>query len=399
MMTFGSHLNGYCQAIHFPHCHEFARTLSKCTVDTLRGIASLPGRVGPPLRAGELSLLLESILVTIAGAGLAGVAAVYVAAFGGICLHYVAACRSTATPVSLKAFGRHILPRGLLVAAWTRLDVAYAILDKILLTLVVPSVAVMMVLSSRFVQTELGVALGEGPGIPQTIISFTLFLICGLLIRDFAAFYVHLMQHRIPLLWEFHKVHHAPESLIPPTSRRLHPLDQMLGMAAEAPMVGLIVGVYAWLTNQQLQSLVLCALGFYYLANVVTFSPLRHSHIDLRLGRFEKFLLSPAHHRLHHSAEPAHWNKNFATIFPIWDRLFGTLVDPPPAALYRLGLPDGESARYLTLLACYIEPFRQIRDRIRQHGLSHMLRAGPVAWHAGAGHRATIAPPLATEAD
>jgi sterol desaturase/sphingolipid hydroxylase (fatty acid hydroxylase superfamily) len=325
---------------------------------------------------------VEAVLVKIASAGLIGEAMVYAVAFAGACLHYRQARRGTRR-ASLRSFIRHLLPRDLVFARWTRLDIAYAVLDKLLMGFVLPSVAAMVVLASQIARTGFGLVLGAGPGLPETALSLALFLIAGLLARDFAAFYVHLMQHRIPLLWEFHKVHHAPESLVPPTSRRLHPIDQFLGMIAEVPLLGIIVGAYAWLARQDLDALIPCAVGFYTLANIVTFAPLRHSHIDLRLGAFERFLLSPAHHRLHHSVEPAHWDKNFAAIFPIWDRLFGTLFAPPPAACYRLGLPDGDSVRYATLARCYLEPFRAIRRGLRRHGARHMLRVGPLAGQRG----------------
>jgi sterol desaturase/sphingolipid hydroxylase (fatty acid hydroxylase superfamily) len=206
---------------------------------------------------------------------------------------------------------------------------------------------------------------GAGVVLPPSTAFLILFLLCALLVRDFAAFWIHRMQHRIDFLWEFHKVHHAPPSLIPPTSLRLHPIDQFVGMVAEVPLLAILVGFHAWLTHENLSQLILFSIGLYALINMITFSPLRHSHIDLRLGFLERFLFSPAHHRLHHSMEPQHRDKNFAAIFPFWDRMFQSFKEPPPLGEYRLGLPADESERYATVARCYLEPFRRIRDRLR----------------------------------
>jgi sterol desaturase/sphingolipid hydroxylase (fatty acid hydroxylase superfamily) len=369
----------------FGACHGHAFTaliplLSPETLDIIAGTRWSEGKTGYlNTNPAKRKPVLQSLLIKTATAGLLGEAVVYAAAFMAVILHYAAAARGGYVPVSLRAFGRHLLPYDLLISRWTRLDIAVYALNKSMLAFVIPSVATMAVLASQIVQTPLGFAFGTTPIVSLSIASLAVFLICALLIRDFASFYVHLMQHRIPMLWEFHKVHHAPESLIPLTSHRLHPLDQFVGMAAEAPLLGMLVGFYAWLTHAEASHLILLSVGFYTLINLITFSPLRHSHIDLRLGPLERVLLSPAHHQLHHSIEAAHRDKNFGAIFPFWDRLFHTLAGPPRTATYRLGLADGKSGDYSTLPGCYLAPFANIRDGLQATGIHQMLRVGPIA--------------------
>ena len=220
--------------------------------------------------------------------------------------------------------------------------------------------------------------IGSHVIIAQNAISLTAFVVAAVLIRDFASFYIHLMLHRVPLLWELHKVHHAPESLIPPTGHRLHPLDQLIIILAEAAPLGILVGLYAWLAQEEPTQLILLSVGLYTVINTVTFSPLQHSHIDLRLGRLELVLLSPAHHQVHHSVERHHWDRNFASMFPFWDRLYRTLLEPPPSSSYLVGLPDGKSEDYAALADCYFAPLRKIRDRLRVEGLGRMMTVGPI---------------------
>jgi sterol desaturase/sphingolipid hydroxylase (fatty acid hydroxylase superfamily) len=320
---------------------------------------------------------LQSLFITIATAGLIGTVAMYGVALAGTLLHYVIAARRNDIALSLKGFGGHLLPSRVLRSRWTRLDIVFYLSNKLSFALIFPSVAGMAALAALMVKRVLDHMLGFTPLLSQNTTSFLMFLAATVLLRDFMSFFVHYFQHRVPLLWEFHKVHHAPESLIPPTSHRLHPLDQIPNMVAEA-IVGLMAGVYAWLVDQSINDLIGSWIGVYILVNIVTFAPLRHSHITLRLGVLERFLLSPAHHVLHHSRELQHRDRNFGAYFPIWDHLFGTLLKPPAADTYRLGLPGGESSDYLTLTACYVEPFRKIRRKFSGTGVAHMLQPSPV---------------------
>ena len=165
---------------------------------------------------------------------------------------------------------------------------------------------------------------------------------------------------------------------MPLTGHRVHPLDQLIIILTESLLLGIPVGLYAWLAGAGLTQLILLSVGTYSIVNIVTFAPLQHSHIDLRFGWLERFLLSPAYHRLHHSVEQHHWDKNFAAMFPFWDRLYHTLLEPPSSTTYCVGLPDGKSEDYATLADCYLAPFRRIRDRAKALGIGHMISIGPV---------------------
>ena len=55
-------------------------------------------------------------------------------------------------------------------------------------------------------------------------------------------------------------------------------------------------------------------------------SNLRHSHIPLSFGFFEKLFISPKQHQIHHSQNISHFDKNYGVSLSIWDRLIGSLV-------------------------------------------------------------------------
>ena len=300
-----------------------------------------------------------SLLTKAATAGVVGTVIVYAVAFAGAFIHYIAARRRDQSRLSATGFAGHLVPRELIRSRWTRSDIIIFAVNRFGLALLMPSAATLVALIATGLQAAL-VAMALGPiALPQNPAWVILFLGCGLVLRDFAAFYTHLMQHRISVLWEFHKVHHAPESLIPPTGHRIHPLEHLINMTTDSLLLGLLVGLFAWLTDLDQTKLIVYSVGMYVIANTVTLSPLRHSHIDLRLGPAEWLFISPAHHQLHHSAEPQHRDKNFGTIFPIWDRLWKTYAIPPNKPC-RMGLRGDQSADYASVVSAYWTPLTRL---------------------------------------
>ena len=62
---------------------------------------------------------------------------------------------------------------------------------------------------------------------------------------------------------------------------------------------------------------------------LLTYGHLRHSHMWIAFtGIAGRILQSPAHHQLHHSANPAHFDKNLGFALALWDWAFGTLAIP-----------------------------------------------------------------------
>src|SRR5204862_1659650 len=75
---------------------------------------------------------------------------------------------------------------------------------------------------------------------------------------------------------------------------------------------------------------------------------LRHSPVWLSYGStVGRWLVSPAHHQLHHSCERQHLGCNRGFELAIWDRLYGTLYVPGmQPEKFRMGLGDGSEGRY-----------------------------------------------------
>lgn len=320
---------------------------------------------------------MEHFLAKVATLGIIGNLSVNAFALLAATLHYYFNVSSTAKPFRLLDYIKYLFPVSLVTNKWTRYDTVYYFTSKLTGFFIYPVVGMITASIAMFSQSILSFGFGQSPMMTLNWLSLAAFLVVGLLCRDFASFLLHMMQHRIPLLWEFHKVHHAPESLIPLTGHRIHPLEEVCNLAGDAFCLGVIIGVFGWITRQDFDSLIADSVGFYSLINMLTLSPLQHSHIDLRFGWLERIVLSPAHHHLHHSVERQHWDKNFSAIFPFWDALWSTLMAPPPINSYRTGLPDGASSNYMTLRGGYLTPIQLAVEKIRIDGTAG-LRPGMI---------------------
>jgi sterol desaturase/sphingolipid hydroxylase (fatty acid hydroxylase superfamily) len=196
------------------------------------------------------------------------------------------------------------------------------------------------------------------PG-PVAVVAFT---VCMALAYDFAKFLAHYLSHKLPLLWEFHKVHHSVEVMTPISNFRAHPVDILFDRFLRLLLTGAVVGAFSYRFADRIEELTLLnfsLLSFvFYLTNL-----LRHSHVRLGFGPYLSYVLSsPFMHQLHHSSEGRHFDKNFGQMFSFWDYLAGCLYIPRRDEQFRLGLPAG-SGRFDSLWALYAGPFIRIVRR------------------------------------
>jgi sterol desaturase/sphingolipid hydroxylase (fatty acid hydroxylase superfamily) len=174
---------------------------------------------------------------------------------------------------------------------------------------------------------------------------------------DLGRFLSHYALHRLPFLWEIHKVHHSAVVMTPMTAYRLHPFEIVI-MAA-TPV--LLTGATTWGFNRALGTdiSVYTLLGLHVALALLSFiDNLRHSPVWISYGqRLNRWIISPAHHQLHHSMEERHWGCNMGFSLAIWDRLAGSLIVPAdqPEA-FRLGLDDASDPKYTGLVSLYVRP-------------------------------------------
>lgn len=159
---------------------------------------------------------------------------------------------------------------------------------------------------------------------------------------DGSRYLVHMLLHRIPLLWEFHKVHHSAEVLTPFTVYRVHPVESLLFAVRGALVTGVVTGAFFYAFGDRAVQYELLGVNAIGVILNAAGANLRHSHVWLSYGRVvEGFLISPAQHQLHHSLDPADADCNYGSFLAVWDRLGGTLVAAGKQPR-RFGLPADE---------------------------------------------------------
>jgi sterol desaturase/sphingolipid hydroxylase (fatty acid hydroxylase superfamily) len=195
---------------------------------------------------------------------------------------------------------------------------------------------------------------------------------------DFGRFVAHSALHDVPLLWEFHKPHHSAEVLTPFTAFRVHPIDLAVMAWGSAIATGLVTWGFQWIAGTSIgfyQFLELHVLLWFF--NLL--GNLKHWQVWISYGRvLDRWLICPAHHQLHHSAEPQHFGCNRGFELAIWDRLYGTMVLPRRGEIFRMGLGDGTDGRWHRVWRLYFWPFWLAVQRIAGRGDAIAADQAPV---------------------
>jgi sterol desaturase/sphingolipid hydroxylase (fatty acid hydroxylase superfamily) len=169
----------------------------------------------------------------------------------------------------------------------------------------------------------------------------------------------HWLSHRVPLLWAFHKVHHTAEALTPLTVYRVHPVDSLVFVNITAVVTGLASAALGQLIGPA-ASLSAGGTNLILAAFFVLTANLQHSHAWISFpGALGRVVMSPAHHQIHHSENPAHFNRNFGSCLCLWDWAFGTL-HAPQARRERLrfgAAPEAGEAPVHSVTGVLITPF------------------------------------------
>ncbi len=193
----------------------------------------------------------------------------------------------------------------------------------------------------------------EAPGWTVAV-SFTLVLF---LLDDGTRYLLHRWLHTWPVLWCFHRVHHAAETLTPFTVYRTHPVEGVLFALRSTFVQAAVLAAFFFFLGERVELVTVFGANAVLFAFNAAGANLRHSHVRVSYGRFvERFLISPAQHQIHHSADPRHHNRNFGSVLAVWDWMGGSLCIAERGRL-RFGIPGGRAAHH-GLRAVYLEPLR-----------------------------------------
>lgn len=180
---------------------------------------------------------------------------------------------------------------------------------------------------------------------------------------DFLAYWRHRAEHK--LFWRIHMVHHSPTEIHAANSLG-HPLQTWYQ----------IVCVSIPMTVVEIESAAVPGTVI-FIVHVLAFYI--HSPIDVHFGPLRKLFVDNRFHRLHHSIEERHFDKNFGICFSIWDRMFGTALDPGIDEWPKVGLVGVDPPR--TIGDYLLMPFRltpsEMRANLPKAGLE--VRSGELA--------------------
>jgi sterol desaturase/sphingolipid hydroxylase (fatty acid hydroxylase superfamily) len=146
----------------------------------------------------------------------------------------------------------------------------------------------------------------------------------GLVLMDLGFYTWHRASHRVMILWFGHAIHHSSEEFNFSVAARSSGWAKLTQRLFYLPMAfaGIPVEVVV-------------------LADAMTtlYAMLLHNRFVPKLGVFEKLIVTPSHHRVHHARNPEYLDKNFAAMFIFWDYLFGTYKEETALPIYGLTKP------------------------------------------------------------
>ncbi len=205
-------------------------------------------------------------------------------------------------------------------------------------------------------------------------------LLTGFVVRDFVQWWTHRLLHKVPFLWNFHKVHHSVEQMGFAAHLRYHWMENVVYRSIEyLPLALLGIGLHDFFiihiftlavghynhSNISINSKITASIfaifiGILMTTDLIGFTYFRMAPLHIKisvvvlcflfgnliLSKVMKYLFnSPEMHIWHHAAELPKDKPdgiNFGLTLAIWDYIFGTARIPHDGRDIKLGFPDVE---------------------------------------------------------
>lgn len=189
-------------------------------------------------------------------------------------------------------------------------------------------------------------------------------LIC-IVLADLAYYWEHRFMHRVNFAWATHTVHHSSPFFNISVAYRFGPMDSFWPVFFHLPLVVLgfnpITVLFAEVVVQVYQTAL-------------------HTESVGKLPRpIEWIMNTPSHHRVHHGSNRKYLDKNYAGIFIIWDRMFGTFAEEKEEVVYGLTQPINSINPFIAFFHGF---YRLARDTWKMKGISNKFGVlfGPPGW-------------------
>lgn len=161
---------------------------------------------------------------------------------------------------------------------------------------------------------------------------FVIELFLAFLVADLFQYWTHRFFHNHSFLWRFHSIHHSTENMDWLAGSRTHFVD--IFITRSMAFIPLYVLGFSTLTFSV------------YVVFMAIHAVLIHANTRINFGFLRYIFATPQYHHWHHCKDPQYYGKNFATIFPFIDKLFGTYylpkdVWPEDTGLLEANYPKG----------------------------------------------------------
>jgi sterol desaturase/sphingolipid hydroxylase (fatty acid hydroxylase superfamily) len=185
-------------------------------------------------------------------------------------------------------------------------------------------------------------------------------ILAAMMLAEFFTWFNHFVRHKVRPLWFFHAVHHSQKELNIFTDDRAHIIDLIVGQ-----LLTFIPFFIFHVSN------------IYAVSIIALYKPLHnrfiHANLKINLGWLGWIFTSPQFHRVHHSSDPAHADKNFGVYFSIYDWLFGTGFTSrniyPQTGIHDVRFPTEDKVRVSQLpknwILQMVYPFAQVSEKLK----------------------------------
>lgn len=189
-------------------------------------------------------------------------------------------------------------------------------------------------------------------------------LIC-IILADIAYYWEHRFMHRVNFAWATHSVHHSSPFFNISVAYRFGPMDGIWPIFFHLPLI--LMGFNPFVV-------------FFAEMLVQIYQTLLHTEAIKRLPKpIEAIMNTPSHHRVHHGSNRKYLDKNYAGIFIIWDKLFGTFEKEEEPVVYGLVTPINS----INPLVAFFHGFWRVGKNVAYaKGLKNkvMHLVGPPGW-------------------
>lgn len=176
-------------------------------------------------------------------------------------------------------------------------------------------------------------------------------LLAAVLLLDGWLYVWHRLNHRVPLLWRFHRMHHSDREMDVTTAARFHLGEHLAAATLRLALIPLF-GVTA------VEILV-------YETLVVAVTMFHHANISLGpLDRPLRWLIvTPRMHQIHHSRLRAETDSNYSVLFSFWDRIARTYQMRRRGEAVELGLDEFDDDLWQSVMGMLKTPFAKATEQ------------------------------------